>query len=192
MNFGEQIKSIREQHKLTQEELSQKLNISRQAVSNWENNRNLPDIEMLITITQVFHISLDQLILGGNNMNNMAEKLIKDGSETRRARLNTISACIGTALFIIGAACLGIKSASVEYLDSAGVLHENFFLIPIAFLFLLGGFITFFVTGVRNMVSIFCDKSKVGRKNQILYLCISASIIVLCALLLVLLRMANG
>ncbi|WP_243279982.1 helix-turn-helix domain-containing protein [Mediterraneibacter faecis] len=68
------------------------MNVTRQAVSNWENNRNLPDIEMLILIAQTFHISLDNLILGGNKemnemknameQNLMVRKLVKDGSET--------------------------------------------------------------------------------------------------------------
>ena len=88
MDFGEQIKSIRKKENLTQEQFAIKLNVSRQAVSNWENNKNLPDIGMLILISNVFQISLDQLIKGDNHMNNMTEKVIKDGSETRRAKYN--------------------------------------------------------------------------------------------------------
>ena len=56
MNFGEQIKNIRKKEKLTQEQFAIRLNVSRQAVSNWENNKNLPDIGMLILISNVFHI----------------------------------------------------------------------------------------------------------------------------------------
>ena len=47
MNFGEQIKRIRKEQNMTQGQFAEKLGISRQAVSNWENDRNLPDIEML-------------------------------------------------------------------------------------------------------------------------------------------------
>ncbi|MGN0453708.1 MAG: helix-turn-helix domain-containing protein, partial [Ruminococcus sp.] len=68
MDFGEQIKSIRKKENLTQEQFAFKLNVSRQAVSNWENNKNLPDIEMLILMSNVFQISLDQLIKGDNHM----------------------------------------------------------------------------------------------------------------------------
>lgn len=192
MNFGEQIKSIRRELNLTQEQLSQKLNVSRQAISNWENNRNLPDIEMLIAIAGVFHISLDQLILGGNDMNNMTKKLIKDGSETRRAKINLISICIGTGLFLFGMACLGVKAVSVEYIDAHGVLHENFFLIPIAFFFLFGGFITFFITGIRNVIYLVCNKTQEERKKQILFIVISLAIVTVCLVFLFLLRMANS
>lgn len=94
MDFGEQIKSIRKRENLTQEQFAMKLNVSRQAVSNWENNKNLPDIGMSILMSNVFQISLDQLIKGDNHMNNMTEKVIKDGSETRRAKYNMkISFC---------------------------------------------------------------------------------------------------
>ncbi len=40
MDFGEQIKKLRKETQLTQEQFAEKLNISRQAISNWENNRN--------------------------------------------------------------------------------------------------------------------------------------------------------
>ncbi|HOE69462.1 MAG TPA: DUF3955 domain-containing protein [Brevefilum sp.] len=152
MDFGEQIKSIRLENNLTQEQMASKLNVTRQAVSNWEGNRNLPDIEMLITISNVFHLSLDQLILGGENMSNIKEKLIRDGSETRRARLNLISISIGAALLLFGFFLILVKGASVEYIDEAGILHENFFLLPMGFLFIFSGFVTFFITGVRHLI----------------------------------------
>lgn len=48
MEFNEQIKRLRKENNLTQEEMAKKLNVTRQAISNWENNRNLPDFEMII------------------------------------------------------------------------------------------------------------------------------------------------
>ena len=62
MDFGKQIRQIRKDAKLTQEQMAAKQNVSRQAVSNWENNKNLPDLEMIITISRVFGLSLDQLM----------------------------------------------------------------------------------------------------------------------------------
>ena len=142
MKFSEQIKDLRTREKLTQEQFAEKLNITRQAVSNWENDRNLPDIEMLILIAQNFHISLDELILGGNDMdevNVMTDKLVRDGSENRRAKMNMISTIVGGVLMIMGLMCLIIKAFSVEYIDASGILHENFFLLPVGFLFIFSG-----------------------------------------------------
>ena len=149
MEFAEKIKEIRTSHQLTQEQFAMKLNVTRQAVSNWENNRNLPDLEMLILIATIFGISLDELILGGTNVNNMTEKLIKDGSETRKAKLNLYATLSGTFLLLMGVMCFFIKVNSVEYVDSSGLLHENFYLIPIGFLFLLSGGIVFLTTGIK-------------------------------------------
>lgn len=150
MEFGERIKNIRTQHHLTQEQFAIQLNVTRQAVSNWENNRNLPDLEMLILISNIFHVSLDELILGGVHVNNMTEKLIQDASETRRAKFNLFSVVIGTFLLILGVVFLVIKANSVEYVDATGVLHENFFLVPIGFLFLFAGTIVFLVVGINH------------------------------------------
>lgn len=152
MNFGEQIKSIRKKENLTQEQFAIKLNVTRQAVSNWENNKNLPDIGMLILMSDVFDISLDQLIKGDDHMNNMTEKVIKDGSETRRQRYNMVCLVIGAFFLLIGIIMLVIKGLSVEYIDSNGFLHENFFLIPLGFLSILCGLISFMTAGIRTLI----------------------------------------
>ena len=68
MDFGKQIRQIRKDAKLTQEQMAAKLNVSRQAVSNWENNKNLPDLEMIITISRVFGLSPDQLMVVSSSL----------------------------------------------------------------------------------------------------------------------------
>lgn len=153
MNFGEQFKKIRLEMAMTQEQVAAKLNVSRQAISNWENNKNLPDIEMVVNIARTFNLSLDRLILGDEEGNNMTQKLINDGSETRRAKFNLIAICIGSLLLFMGLGCLFIKANSVEYIDADGFLHENFFLLPIAFLFMFCGILTFAITGIKNIAS---------------------------------------
>ena len=98
---------------LTQEELATKLNVTRQAVSNWETGKNLLDIEILINISNVFNIFPDQLI--------------KDGSDTRRARYNMVMVIIGTFLLCIGVMMIVIKGLSVEYIDAECFLHVLWF-----------------------------------------------------------------
>ncbi|MCC9684267.1 helix-turn-helix transcriptional regulator, partial [Streptococcus agalactiae] len=100
MNFGEQVKQLRKKNQITQQEMGERLGISRQAISHWENDRNLPDIEMLILISQSFNISLDELILGGNKMNNMTKKIIQDASDTRRIKMKMKMVQIGIGLFV--------------------------------------------------------------------------------------------
>lgn len=146
MEFSDQIRQLRQKENLTQTQFAERLHVSRQAVSNWENNRNLPDLEMLIEISDAFHVSLDQLILGDDDMNKMTKKLIRDTDENRKAKFNLISVIIGFCLMAMGALCVFIKANSVEYVDKQGFLHENFFLIPLAWLFLFAGLIVI-ITG---------------------------------------------
>lgn len=154
MNFSEHIKAIRTERGLTQEEFAGRLAVTRQAVSNWENGKNLPDIEMLILIAGEYDVSLDYLILGENReVEDITKKLIDDGSEGRRAKRNTISLGIGAALLLFGMVFLIIKGLSVEYVDDNGILHENFFLLPLAFMSLFGSFCVFLTTGIRSAVS---------------------------------------
>ena len=141
MEFKDQIKEIRKKEGLTQEELALKLSITRQAVSNWETGKNLPDIEILINISNVFNIFPDQLI--------------KDGSDTRRARYNMVMVIIGTFLLCIGVMMIVIKGLSVEYIDAEGFLHENFFLLPIGFFCMFCGFISFVGAGTSYARGIF-------------------------------------
>ena len=60
--FGDVIKHLRQSYNLNQVQLAQKLNVSKQTVSNWENNNILPSIEMLIKIAKYFSVSTDYLL----------------------------------------------------------------------------------------------------------------------------------
>lgn len=152
INFGEQIKKVRKSRNLTQQDMADKLGISRQAVSNWENDKNLPDIEMLITMSQVFHLTLDELILGGTQMNNMTEKLIKDGSKNAQIKMNLLGIKIGGALL-----ALGFVSLIVGIL--APLSLENYF--GMAFSTMMPcGVITFLVVGIKNMVDMFKNREQ--------------------------------
>lgn len=62
MNIHEKLVRIRKDSNLNQEEFAERLNVSRQTVSNWENGKCFPDIETLIIISNKFNISLDDLL----------------------------------------------------------------------------------------------------------------------------------
>ncbi|HEP1293875.1 transcriptional regulator [Streptococcus pyogenes] len=64
MEIGQQIIRYRKQQALSQEELAEKVYVSRQSVSNWENDKTYPDIHSLLLLSQIFQVSLDQLIKG--------------------------------------------------------------------------------------------------------------------------------
>lgn len=60
--FSEKLKNLRKQSKMSQEQLAEKLNVSRQAVTKWETNVGTPDIVNLTAIANLFHLSLDELL----------------------------------------------------------------------------------------------------------------------------------
>lgn len=64
MELGKQIKKYRAEVNLSQEELADQLFVSRQTISNWENDKNYPDIKSLVLMSEIFHVSLDNLIKG--------------------------------------------------------------------------------------------------------------------------------
>ena len=64
MEIGKQIKKYRTEIGLSQEELSEKIFVSRQTISNWENNKNYPDVKSLLLLSSLFDVSLDILIKG--------------------------------------------------------------------------------------------------------------------------------
>ncbi len=64
MELGKQIKKYRTEANLSQEELADKIFVSRQTISNWENDKNYPDIKSLVLMSEVFRVSLDNLIKG--------------------------------------------------------------------------------------------------------------------------------
>ena len=61
MSLGSKILSLRQQHKITQKELAEKLNVTDKAVSRWENDKNLPDVEMIRKLSNVFEITITEL-----------------------------------------------------------------------------------------------------------------------------------
>lgn len=64
MEIGIKIKALREQKNWSQEELAEILNISRQSISKWELNKVYPSIDMLIKMSDLFDVTLDELIKG--------------------------------------------------------------------------------------------------------------------------------
>lgn len=63
MELGRKIYQLRKLSGMTQEQLAEKLNISRQTLSKWENETGVPDVESVVKISTLFHVSLEELLL---------------------------------------------------------------------------------------------------------------------------------
>ena len=64
MELGNHIKHYRNEKGLSQEELAERVYVTRQTISNWENNKNYPDINSIVLLSEIFEISIDNLIKG--------------------------------------------------------------------------------------------------------------------------------
>ena len=64
MDFNNRLYQLRKQKGFSQEELANRLNVSRQTVSKWEVGDSTPDMEKLIAISDLFDVSLDMLVMG--------------------------------------------------------------------------------------------------------------------------------
>ena len=97
MELGKQIRKYRNERTLSQEALADKVYVSRQTVSNWENDKSYPDVNSLVLLSEVFEISLDQLIKGDVEM--MKEQ-INQTDQKRFGRLSNIFAILFLAVLI--------------------------------------------------------------------------------------------
>ena len=78
MELGNRLKELRKQQNINQDELAEKLFVSRQTISNWENDKSYPDIQSVLLLSEIFNVSVDQLLKG--DVEKM-ERIITEQSE---------------------------------------------------------------------------------------------------------------
>lgn len=138
MKLGEKIWRLRENQHISQEELAEKLCVSRQTVSNWENDKAVLDAEKLAKLCAVFGVSADDMLSGegvpqpiAHNQENLSKK--------KRAKNKTlfviILAIIALALIVIATVGLIISEDKVS-ISSLITLHSDFIWIA---LLIIGG-----------------------------------------------------
>ncbi|CAI6082832.1 helix-turn-helix domain-containing protein [Cohnella sp. JJ-181] len=102
MVFGEKLKTERKRKGWSQEELAEKLYVSRQSVSKWENGQNYPGIEIIIKVSDLFEVTIDELLRSDEEL---TRKVIKDSKQLAYPRLKAAF----DVLFLIGIVLLAIK-----------------------------------------------------------------------------------
>ena len=87
--LNENIKRIRKSKGLSQEELAIKLNVVRQTVSNWENGKSLLDIVSIMSLSDLYQITIDELLKGDKRMKEKMEKDANIAKANKRVILTT-------------------------------------------------------------------------------------------------------
>ena len=99
-SFGTRLADLRREHNLTQNDIADRLNISAQAVSKWENDLTSPDIDTLLKLSDIFNISVDELlgkkkqepvyvpVEARKDINKMVLRITVDSNDGDRVRVN--------------------------------------------------------------------------------------------------------
>lgn len=137
MNFGEKLYELRKEKKLSQEEVADKLNVTRQTVSKWETNQSTPDFDKVLPLCELFGISADELLSGDKKEENNTEKKTKEveieeektpsKQEIRRKSAEVVSTSI--FIYIVAVALLTV---AIPVLKMNPIVASAIFLCAIA------------------------------------------------------------
>ena len=112
MSFSDNLQVLRKRNNLTQEQLAEQLEVSRQAVSKWESGQSYPEMEKLLIICDMFHCDMDSLVKGDMTLEDQADAAGYD--RFMNCFSHRITACV---TLILAAVTL------MAFLD--GIVHED-------------------------------------------------------------------
>ena len=154
MEFNEKLQKLRTNENLTQEELAEKLYVSRAAISKWESGRGYPSIDSLKAIAKYFHVTIDELI-GSEEIVNLAEQDMKSSNKKYTALICGILDCLTLLLFFLPVFGNGGKTEveSVSLLAMTGVgLWLKIIFVAVIGITILNGFCTVIISNFDKPV----------------------------------------
>ena len=111
MEIGKKLKEARLNRDLTQEVIAEKLNVSRQTISNWENEKSYPDIISVIELSNLYSISLDDLLKGDDAM----MEHLQESTNVVKSNQKLLRAIILNIIVVILLVTLGMFLQSKSY-----------------------------------------------------------------------------
>ena len=100
MTFGEKLKKLRTEARLTQEELAEKLYVSRTAISKWESGRGYPNIESIKAISKFFSVTVDEMLSSGEVLTLAEENQKQTEKRFRDLAFGLLDLCMSLLLFL--------------------------------------------------------------------------------------------
>ncbi len=126
MEIGTQIRKYRSAQELSQEELAERVYVTRQTISNWENGKSYPDLHSLLLLSSLFDVSLDQLVKGDIEI--MKQEINKE----EVAKFNRLSGVFA----VLFAACIVAFIPLVVFLKLYGAaIWAAWYLVVLGFAF---------------------------------------------------------
>lgn len=166
MEFGEKIQKLRNQNKWTQEQLAEKLYVSRTAVSKWESGKSYPNIDSLKDIAKLFNKTIDEL-LSSEEIIDIAKK--ENTSNIKRTN-NLIYGLLDIiSVFFVFLPLYAQKSENLVYSVSLISTNDINNIIKISYIVILS---ILSIIGITELVMNFIDNKKVQRIVNIISLII--------------------
>ena len=137
MNFAQNLCYLRKQKNMTQEELAEHMEVSRQTISKWESGASYPEMEKLLQLCDLFGCSLDTLMRGDAQQEKRADSTFYDSHMNRF----TIAICTGVAILLLGVAAM----IAMEGFGAAEALSTVVFLS-----FVVVAAVIFVVSGIQH------------------------------------------
>ena len=101
MEIGSKLKNARNENGVTQEQAAELLGVSRQTISNWENNKSYPDIISVIKMSDLYSVSLDHLLKEDNSMKQTYHEFLEESTNTVKAKNNLSKIIILSTYFVV-------------------------------------------------------------------------------------------
>lgn len=100
MNLGERLFELRKTKNLTQDEVAEKLNVTRQTVSKWETNQSSPDFDKIVPISELFEIGVEELLTGKKEEKQGKEEVQEEKVITKQEAKEKSAKVVSGSIFI--------------------------------------------------------------------------------------------
>ncbi|MBD5552507.1 MAG: helix-turn-helix transcriptional regulator [Lachnospiraceae bacterium] len=101
MEIGSKLKNARNDSGLTQEQAAEAIGVSRQTISNWENNKSYPDIISVIKMSDIYSVSLDHLLKEEKSMNQTYQEFLEESTNTVNAKQRLEKIILFSTYFLV-------------------------------------------------------------------------------------------
>lgn len=158
MTFGDKLQYLRKTKGISQEELASQLNISRQAISKWENNSSIPDVENIVKLSNIFEVSTDYLLKSEDEISKLD---MKENSSQRKLKISSLGSIL-IVLGFVGVFFMGILSAfrpvniigdrEISGFPAYLISNEIVWLFALCLLAFVGGVLTFLLPYIKSLL----------------------------------------
>ena len=159
MSFSENLQTLRKANNISQEQLAERLDVSRQAVSKWETDGGYPEMDKLIALCSIFGCTMDDLVTGKISVDMTNERSQYDSHYNRFAK----GIALGVGLIILGVTMVVLLSAisMTEIMNAIGVTTMLMFIgVAVAIFIVLGLENENFKRLHRNMPEIYTEEER--------------------------------